>query len=72
MKSRVKMCSELGVLASEELVCFLVLGHSVGDNVLWQGDTLALVEPNGQEVVAKVLLVEATVVKGSMTISIGR
>lgn len=42
----VKMCLELGVLASEELVCLLVLGHGLGDDVLWQGDTLALVESN--------------------------
>jgi hypothetical protein len=53
-------CLKLGVLAGEELVSLLVLGHGVGNNILWQHDALALVESNGLEVVAKVLLVKAT------------
>jgi hypothetical protein len=68
----VKICLELGVLAGEEFVCLLVLGHGIGDDFLWQGDTLALVESNGLEVVTKVLLIEAIVEKGSITRPTGR
>lgn len=60
-------CLKLGVLAGEKLVGLLVLGHGLGNNVLWQRDALALVESNGVEVVAKILLVKATYEKGSNT-----
>jgi hypothetical protein len=50
---------ELRLLAREKLVCLMILGHGLGNDILGKGDAGALVEPNRVEVVAKVLLVEA-------------
>lgn len=51
--------SNLRLLAREKLVCLLILGHSLGNDILGECDAGALVETNRVEVVAKVLLVEA-------------
>lgn len=37
---------ELRLLACEKFVCFLILGHGLGNDILGKGDAGALVEPN--------------------------
>lgn len=51
--------SELNILPCEKFVCLLVLGHRVDNNILGKSDAITLVEFDRQEVVAKILLIEA-------------
>lgn len=51
--------SELSILSCEKFVYLLVLGHRVDNNILRKSDAISLIKPDRQEIIAKVLLIEA-------------